>query len=767
MPAPRHPQVVTHWGLYRAVMEEGRAVGVRPFDGDVAPSAIGLDLIADRLAPARITAPAVRQSFLEGRRGGLRGAEPFVEVGWDTALDLAAGELDRVRREHGNGAIYGGSYGWGSAGRFHHAQSQLHRFLNCIGGYVASRQNYSFAAGDVILPHVIGSSDGLATHHTPWRLIAGEAELVLCFGGLPERNAQVSSGGMARHEAAPALAGIRAAGGRFVNISPIRDDMGEALGAEWLAIRPGSDTALMLALAHVLIAEGRVDRAFLARCTTGFDRLEAYIMGGDEPRSPEWAEPLTGIPAARIRDLAREMASSRTFITAAWSLQRARHGEQPYWMAVALAAMLGGIGLPGQGFGFGYMSSGGIGQPRPQLRWPSLPQGRNLVADFIPVARIADMLLHPGEPYDYDGERRAYPDIRLVYWCGGNPFHHHQDLHRLRQAWSRPECVIVQDSWWTASARHADIVLPASTFLERNDIAASGRESFIAASHKLFDAPEGVRDDFDIFRGLAVRLGAEPGFSEGLDEAAWVRRLYDEARARVAAIGQSLPEFDAFWTGEGLVELTVPEADDPSLLAGFRADPEAHPLGTPSGLIELASERIASFGYDDCRGHPVWLEPEEWLGAPLAARFPLHLLSNQPTRTLHAQWDHGRHARADRPGGRPPVRLHPDDAAARGIAEGDLVRVFNERGTALASARLSDALRPGVVQMTTGPWFDPEGPEAIGGIDRNGNPNTLTPDRATSRLSQAPGPNSCLVDVARFEGAAPDVRVYEPPVILR
>ena len=228
---------------------------------------------------------------------------------------------------------------------------------------------------------------------------------------------------------------------------------------------PGTDAALMLALCHVLDSEGLADRSFLDRYTVGYPRFAAYVRGDADgmPKTPEWAAALTGIAAGRIRALARQMAAARTLVTVSWSLQRAQHGEQPVWLGLVLAAMLGQIGLPGGGFGHGYGSSGDTGNPR-RLFAPRLPQGANGIDSYIPVARIADMLLHPGAAYDYDGQRRRYPDVKLVYWCGGNPFHHHQNLARLREAFARPQTVVVHDPFWTATARHADIVLPSTMF---------------------------------------------------------------------------------------------------------------------------------------------------------------------------------------------------------------------------------------------------------------------------------------------------------------
>lgn len=754
------PLLGTHWGLYR------HAPGGRlsAFEGDPAPATLGLPLPADRLAPCRILRPAVRKSFLEHGPGtGRRGAEPFVEVSWDEALDLAAHEIARVRGTYGSTALYSGSYGWSSAGRFHHAQSQLKRFYNSIGGSVRSVQSYSYAAAEVLLPHVIGTTDGLITGHTPWEELAGHADLIVMFGGVPLRNAQVSAGGIARHETANGLAACRAAGAAFVNVSPVRDDAAASLGAEWLALRPTTDTALLLALAYVVISEGLYDADFVARFTSGYEAYRAYVSGATDgvPKTPEWAAGITGLSANAIARLARRMAGRRTFIMMAWALQRAEHGEQPYWAAIALASLLGGIGLPGGGVGFGYASVGGIGTAPAAISWPAFPQGSNPVREAIPVARIADMLLNPGGFYLHDGARKAYPHIRLVHWAGGNPFHHHQDLNRLVEAWQRPETIIVHEHWWNAHARHADIVLPAATFLERDDLVASGRDRFIAYSQALAAPPPEVRTDFAMLSALAARLGAEDAFTGGRNESGWLRHLYDETVAAAAAKGIDLPDYEAF-RAAGLAE--VPARTGPNaLFSKFRADPERHPLKTPSGRIELFSERIAAFGQADCPGHPAWREPVEWLGAPRAAEFPLHLLSCQPADKLHSQWDHAAPSRATKARGRQPVLMHHADMAARRLSDGEVVEVESARGRCLAIVQATEGLLPGVVQMATGAWFDPLEPGTPGTLECNGNPNVLTQDCGTSSLAQGPSANSCLVDIRRFTGSIPPVRAYDPP----
>jgi biotin/methionine sulfoxide reductase len=757
----RRPTTATHWGAYEVEVEGGRVRTLRPIAEDPDPSPIGSNIPDALDGPLRIRRPAVRKGWLERharpdeRR---RGEEPFVE-----ALDLVAGEISRVRAEHGNEAIFAGSYGWGSAGRFHHAQSQIHRFFATAGGYTRSVNAYSYAAAEVILPHTIAPLRTVLDSATDWPSIAEHGELVVMFGGIPLKNAQVNSGGVGAHTLRPWLEQARANGVRFVYLGPLRDDAAGFLDAERLPLRPNTDTAVMLGMAHTLVEDGLEDRWFLERYTTGFDRFMPYLTGRNDgrPKDAEWASGISGLPADAIRNLARRMAASRSLLSVSWSLQRQDHGEQPYWMALTLAAMLGQIGLPGGGFICGLGAVQGIGKPVRQVAFQGLPRGQNPVRTFIPVARIADLLLHPGEPFDYNGKRQPYPDVRLVYWAGGNPFHHHQDLNRLRQAWRRPETVVVHEHYWNALARHSDIVLPASTFLERRDFAATSLDGHVVAMPQAV-APVGEsRPDFAIFTALAERLGITEEFTEGRDADEWLQHLWDRSRQRAAERGVELPALDDLFA-QGVHTLPEPERRR-VFLDRFRADPEAYPLGTPSGRIEIFSETIAGFGYDDCPGHPVWLEPLEWLGSETAQRYPLHLISNQPRTKLHSQYDHGAHSRAAKVRGREPVLMHPDDAAARAIREGDVVRLFNRRGACLAGAVVTDRVQPRVVVMATGAWYSPAADGGLEPLDEHGNPNVLTPDHGTSRLAQGPSAMSCLVQIERFEGEVPPVTVLEPP----
>ena len=519
----------------------------------------------------------------------------------------------------------------------------------------------------------------------------------------------------------------------------------------------------MLGIAHTLVSDGRHDRAFLDRFCVGYEVFEDYLLGrrDAQPKDAVWAAAICGLPAERIIAIARHATGRRTLVTCSQSLQPAEHGEQPVWMGVVLAALLGQIGLPGGGFAYALGSTSNTGKPAVAVSVPTLPQGRNSIADFIPVARLADMLLSPGEPFDYDGQRLTYPDIKLVYWAGGNPFHHHQDLNRLRRAFARPDTVIVHDSAWTASARHADVVLPATITLEREDIGAAAGDPLLVAMHRAA-APYGeARDDYGIFSGLAERLGFAEQFTEGRSARQWLQYLYDATRRALLARGVAAPDFDRFWEAGELMLPTVPW--DGGIVRAFRRDRAAAPLPTPSGKIEITSPTIASFDYADCPGHPVWLAPSEGAGSPDMARFPLQLVANQPATRLHSQLDFGATSLASKIRGREPVRIHPQDAAARGISDGDIVRLYNDRGACLAGAVLSEALRPGVVQLSTGAWYDPGDPAAEKPLCVHGNPNVLTRDAGTSHLAQGCSGQLSLVEAERYDGPLPRVKAFDPP----
>jgi len=751
-----------HWGAFFATFD-GQSVRVRPHPQDPDPSPL-LDNFTNALRhPVRVTAPAVRRGWLEDGPGAStrRGYDEFVQVSWNDALDLVARELVRVRDTYDLTAIYGGSYGWSSAGRFHHAQSQVHRFLNTVmGGYVRSINNYSAGASEVILPHVLGKLEEVARNNVTWEQVVAHSEVVLAFGGMAIRNTQVASGGLSQHVERHAMAQAAQRGCRFVCISPLRSDLPPEAQAQWLPTRPGTDTALMLGLLHVLVSENLHDRDFLARYCDGWDAFHDYLLGktDGQAKSAAWAAHITGLAEADIIALARTLPARRVLVVVSHSLQRAEHGEQPVWLGAVLAAALGQLGLPGGGYNYALGTLGHYGKRNNAVPVAALPQGHNGVKDFIPVARISDMLLNPGGSFDYNGQRLRYPHIRLAYWAGGNPFHHHQDITRLRTAFRQLDTLIVHECVWTATARHADIVLPCTMTLEREDIGATGTDPLMVAMQRVAPPVAQARDDYAIFTDLAERLGRRAEFTEGRNSREWLQHLYETTRSALLARGDPAPDFDTFWA-QG--ELHLPQADDDGgLLRAFRQDPQNNPLPTPSGKVQISSPVIAAFGYADCPGHPAWLAPTD---AP-TSEWPLYLVANQPAARLHSQLDFGAHSASTKRRGREICRIHPRDAAARRIADGDIMRLFNARGACLAAAHVTEDILPGVVQLPTGAWYDPHDPTSAQAMCVHGNPNVLTRDVGTSSLAQGCTGQLTSVQVERYDAPPPPIRAYDPPL---
>lgn len=762
--APADDQMLphsAHWGVFRAGWRDGE-LRVQPHAGDPDPNPIIDNFTTALRHRARVTVPMVRRGWLEDGPGpdARRGRDEFVPMAWEQVLDLLAKELRRVNDAHGAKSIFGGSYGWSSAGRFHHAQSQVHRFLNTtFGGYVRSVNSYSAGASGVILPHVMGTMEQVARRNVTWEQIVEHSDVVLAFGGMALKNSRVASGGISQHVERDAMRAAAQRGCRFVSISPLRGDLPDEARFEWLPAVPGSDTALMLALAHVLVTNGLHDTAFLDRYCDGWPVFEDYLLGRTDgiAKTPAWAAPLCGIPATELEALARSLHGKRVLVVVAHSLQRSEHGEQPVWMGAVLASILGQVGLPGGGYNYALGTLAHYGKRNNAVPVAALPQGTNGVKDFIPVARIADMLLHPGEPFDYNGQRRPYPDIKLAYWAGGNPFHHHQDLLRLTEAFRRLDTFVVHESAWTATARHADIVLPTTMTLEREDIGCTPTDPLMVAMHRIAPPHGEARDDYDVFCDLARRLGSLEAFSEGRSTRQWLAHLYARTQDALASMGLEAPDFETFWQRG---ELLLPQApDDGGMLRAFRDDPAKAPLPTPSGKIQVSSPTVAGFGYADCPGHPAWLPPTE----PPGGDHPLWLISNQPATRLHSQLDFGAYSQRSKHRGREVCTMHPAAAAARGIADGDIVRLFNARGACLAAVRLSTAMRQDVVQLPTGAWYDPV--EDVDGrlMCGHGNPNMLTRDIGTSSLAQGCAGQLTVAQVEKFEGELPPIRAFDPP----
>ncbi|MBV2236041.1 MAG: molybdopterin-dependent oxidoreductase, partial [Sterolibacterium sp.] len=754
---------------------------------DALPNRMLTEGLLERLYhPTRIQYPMVRKSYFEAKQKQFgqahatpaasvanthperRGKEAFVRVDWDTALALVAEEILRTAEKHGNEALFSASYsGWSHAGLLR-PQVLQGRLFGLIGGHSKTTGNYSFGAARFGLAHVIHGMEAYMPQ-TSWEVIEQHTELMVLVGCDPWSNNRIDFN-VADHRMLPHWQNFAKKGIRFISINPQRTRADREFGAQWQPIRPNTDTALFLAMAHHVHNSGRTDQNYLKRYTVGAEQFIQHLQGkdGTPAKTAVWAAAITGIAAERIVELAELVASKRTQFAAGWSLQRAHHGEMPHWALINLAAMLGKIGKPGEGVGLSWHYSGSGMPPSGNTMPVGLPQGYNPVTTRCPASRITEMLENPGGRYQQNGQKARYPDARLLYVAGNNFMSHQQDTHGLIRALNKQiETVICQEPWWCASARFADIVLPATTALERNDLSYGGSYSSdrIYAMRQVI-APYGESlDDFEIFRRLADLMGVGLQFtgvemdSAGtqIEQPRSVMQFLRETYA--ASAGAAVMPFDEFWE-KGVVQLATPEAARQYVLHGdFYNDPAKNPLPTPSGRIELYSKTLAGFKLDDCPPLPTFLEPAEYLGNAQAGQ--LHVVSPHPYNRLHSQMANSNLRLEENIQGRSHLRINTQDAAARGIVQGDLVELYNARGRLLAGAQVTDDIMPGVVSLEEGNWLQ---------LDRQGRCNSgavnvLTTSIASSQLSQATAANTCLASLKKCNDAESPNRAFEPPTV--
>lgn len=272
-----------------------------------------------------------------------------------------------------------------------------------------------------------------------------------------------------------------------------------------------------------------------------------------------------------------------------------------------------------------------------------------------------------------------------------------------------------------------------------------------------------ARNDIDILADIAGRLGFGPSFTEGKKEMDWIRSFYAAAQKQASVAKIAMPDFETFWR-TGYVAFPIPEESRHYVRhADFRANPMLNPLGTPSGRIEIYSKTIESYHYDDCPPHPTWLEPVEWLGSPKAQQYPFHVLSPHPRYRLHSQLDNTWIREWYEVHEREPVWINLNDARECGITNGDVIRIFNDRGEILAGALLTSRVRRGVLVIHEGGWYYPGASGKNGPLCKHGLVNVLTLDKGTSRLAQGNIANTILADVEKFAGEPPEITAFDPP----
>src|SRR5262249_48798635 len=505
-------------------------------------------------------------------------------------------------------------------------------------------------------------------------------------------------------------------GVRIVCVDPRRTRSSWELADEHVFIRPSTDAAALIAMAYVITSEGLQDQAFLDRHVLGFDELHlppgappgasyrSYLMGDADGvrKTPEWASHITGVPAETIRRLAIEFATAKpAAIHCGYAPGRTIHGEQFHRAAYALAAMTGNVGVSGGNSGTSNGATGRYG-----IR--SLPVGANPAG-----ARVASPLR--ADPLERGRAGGSPADIKMIYSAAGDLFNQLPNVGKIVQAAQRLEFMVVHDHFMTPTARYADIVLPATTFWERNDVHTpwAGAGHYAIFMKQAVEPMGECRNDFDICTELARRLEIT-GYNDKTEDE-WLREL-------TAGV---IDDFDTF-RERGLARLPAP--DDAIAFAREIRDPERDPFTTPSGKIEIYSMSLAAkpdpYGLGAIPPIPTWIEDE------VDARYPLRMVTPKSRARTHSI--HGNQpilSRADSD----DVWINTADAAARGIADGQLVRIFNARGTTRLPARVTDRIAPGVVSIKEGAWFTPDG----SGADTRGCANVLTADR-TSPAGAAP-----------------------------
>ncbi|WP_422050730.1 molybdopterin-dependent oxidoreductase [Shimia sp.] len=766
--ADRDVQFIPHAGqagVFWGMVENGELVKAIPrTEFDPRPTKmISEGIVSRTYSKTRVLYPHVRKSYLEAVQNGVKDVKPerrareeFVRVDWDTALGLTAKAILDTIEEYGNEAIFSTSYGGWAHGGVLTPNVLQGRFFNLIGGASVTVGDFSGGAGQIIMPHVIGDME-VYSRQTAWWQILNHCETFVLIGTDPHKNGR-AEGGTTDHSMFPRWEVIKEAGVRFISINPQRTTTDEWLRAQWLKIIPNTDTALFLAMSTHVYEKGTYDKDFLETYTVGWERFVDYLQGKDDGihKTPEWAAAITGIPANRIRALANRCARTRTQFAGSWAIQRAHHGEMPYWAITAFAAMTGQIGLPGGGVGFSWHWGQG-GALFAQARAPGgLPQGRNRVVGICPASRLNEMLLNPGKEFTRNGGNFTFPDVHMIYNAGNNFGSHQQDTNELLKAMKKVKTVVCQDPWWTAAAQFSDIVLPATSTVERDEISSGGTYSKdkVYAMRKIIEPLGESLDDFEIFRRLAAMFNVEEQFTNNQDRMEIIETSYDKSTA------SEYMDFEEFWeTGVARVPQPLEEFDWVRHGA-FRTDPAANPLATPSGKIELFSQTIADMNLEDCPPMPTWLEPAEYLGN--AEPDQLHVVSPHPYNRIHSQFAQSDLRHELNIEDREFLLINTDDALDRDIQDGDLVELYNDRGAVIVGARVTDNIMLGVVSLYEGAWFsfDSKGRCNSGAI------NMLTSSRRSSGLSQATTANSCLARLRKATDVEGSNMAYNGPATI-
>jgi trimethylamine-N-oxide reductase (cytochrome c) len=798
-----------------------------PRKGTVNPYVFGLRSLI--YSKDRLLYPMKRVDFDPhgARNCANRGVSGYERISWDEALDIVAGEIKRVKREHGPGAIMNGSgshHTWGNLGYWLSAKT---RFMNSIGSSHVVHNPDSWEGWYWGAMHHWGNSirNGATDTYGTVEDCLKEAQLIVFWSSDPESTSGVYGAfeGTIRRQWAKDL------GIEMVHIDPYYNHTAALLGGKWIAPRPDTGNALALAIAYVWIVENLYDKAYVEQRTVGFDKWRDYILGknDDTPKTPEWQEAETTVPARVVRALARMWGTRKTYLSPGGlagfgGACRCATGIEWARSMVCLMAMQG-LGKPGINLGClqqgapldtnfyfpGYAEGGLSGdldytglRVSMYQRMPQLPT-MDSVSQMIPRLRIPEAILnqecegYPTDPKSIEGQFKkfTYPapghsPARMYYKYGGSHFGTMADSNRYARAYRSDnlEFVVNQSIWFEGEAKFADVILPACTNFERWDIgetANSGGYShhqfiqwnhrIITMQHKCIEPLGESKSDYRIFLELAQRLGLGAPYSEGMTELEWCRRLFDAS---------DLPEVTSWkrFLRKGYYVVPAPAEEHRAPVSyrwfaegGKKNVPELSPLPsdyteqwreglqTQSGKLEFESSSLKRFAPDDPERPVIPTYLPSWEGhhaGDLYEKYPLNLISPHPRYSFHTMFDAKDGIINDVKDHRVLidgyyywiVRINAADAAQRGIAHNDLVRIFNDRGQVICAAHLTGRLPPGTVHAYEGSAvYDPVGEPGVS-PDRGGCINVLTPSRGIIKKSHSTASNSCLVQVALWEG---------------
>lgn len=776
----------------------------------------------------RILYPMKRVDFdPDGERNPQnRGISGYERISWDEALDITTKEMMRVKREHGPGAIMNGSgshHTWGHIGYW---LSMRRRFGNIVGTSWVSHNPDSWEGWYWGAMHHWGNSMrlGITDSYSTVEDTLKNCEMMVFWSSDPES----TSGVYGAQEATIRRLWCKELGIKFVHIDPYYNHTAALMGGKWFAPRPATDHALVHAIAYVWMTEDTYDKWFVENRTTGFDEWKAYVLGEEDgiPKTPEWQEAETCIPARDVRALAREWAKSKTYlacggISGFGSACRSATGIEWARGMVYLAAMQG-IGKPGVNIGCmqlgtpldtrfffpGYsegVASGDIaGTANAVNMYQKMPQliTMNTIKQCVPRLQIPEAIMdgealdYPTDPSTIEGQFVPLPfpapgmsTIKMYHKYGGSHFGTQSETNRYAKMYKSPnlEFVVNQSIWFEGEAAFADVILPACTNFERWDIGETAHCSgYITHSylqnnyrtmviqHKCIEPLGESKSDFEIFKQLSMRLGIGGYFTEGSTELDWCKRVFEASDLpRVISWKKFLKK------GYYVVPAPAPEKRDPVSWNWYYHDrmrdtPEVTPLPadhsgkwryglqTQSGKIEFVASSLKRHDPNDPERPVMSKYIKSWEGhhtKELYEKYPLHLISPHSRYSFHTMQDAKDSWLNDIEDHRVlldgwyywVVRINPADAAKKNIKEHDKVEMFNDRGSVILAAHITERVPEGTVHSyESSAIYSPVGLPGVS-PDKGGCVNILTPKRPIIKRSHSIACNSCLVDLRLWD----------------